>query len=137
MIWIFMSLFLLFVTWTLKTICTFSFLVKWWSTYGDSYWETVFTTISLLLKIEYAFHYIDLIPLSNMKRAALNAIITIMWWLMWNFRSEILFSDQFVRKNSLIDKLIGWFYMWLVNRNRRISIRRASWMLNPLLYIPM
>lgn len=61
----------------------------------------------------------------------------IIWLFLRNFKNCIIFGGQNATWNLLIDSLVDYFYNWFVFRNRKISISHVSWMLNPIVSIPM
>ncbi|CAI9267572.1 unnamed protein product [Lactuca saligna] len=50
--------------------------------------------MSIMADIEVVILWIDTVPFSIMKMKGLEAIVMVMWSLLWNFRKNILFSQQ-------------------------------------------
>lgn len=81
--------------------------------------------------------WIDSLLLSVAKQSTVEAIVMIMWWLLWNFRNDIIFNGQKIKRIMLIASLINYLYNWFVCRNKKLSISRVAWFSTPILSIPL
>lgn len=65
-----------------------------------------------------------MLSLSVKKKAALEAIIQAMLWVIWQYRNGIIFGESHPVKNRIFDDIVDYSYNWVSFRNIKTQ---ASW----------
>lgn len=90
------------------------------------YLEVVWITPSMSCSsVNEVIEWMDVVHLSGSRRSILKAIIIKIWWLIWKYRNGIVFLGNLIQlgKDSLIDTVVNYSFMWYVNKNWKMNIK--------------
>ena len=64
----------------------------------------------------------------------LEGIFYVMWWKIWSFRNQLLFSSSIPRRAIVFDDIVSQSYDWCSNRCKS-KFNWITWMKDPNLAI--
>ncbi|GJY58003.1 RNA-directed DNA polymerase, eukaryota, reverse transcriptase zinc-binding domain protein [Tanacetum coccineum] len=70
------------------------------------------------------------IRLPKQLKEFLEGICYVMWWLIWRFRNQLLFSNSPPKLESLFDDVVQMSYLWMHSRYKS-KINWIDWLKNP------
>ncbi|GKC65968.1 RNA-directed DNA polymerase, eukaryota [Tanacetum coccineum] len=72
------------------------------------------------------------IRMGSKVKGLLEGVFYTSWWCLWNFRNQLLFAAQSLRKNVLFDDIISRSFTWSHARCRS-KFSLENWLRNPFL----
>ncbi|KAL4579128.1 hypothetical protein LXL04_015264 [Taraxacum kok-saghyz] len=60
-----------------------------------------------------------------------NAVVLITFWVIWNFRNNLLFGKNKIRKDELFDEIRSRSYFWINNRRHKCKMSWDRWLSHP------
>nr|GFA41195.1 hypothetical protein [Tanacetum cinerariifolium] len=90
-----------------------SLSAKWWD-----------LDISICANISEWYDWLDVVRVAAMVRSALEGVGGTLFWSIWNFRNQLLFSCPPSKKATILDFIISQSFLWFSSRNPKCKI---SW----------
>jgi len=74
------------------------------------------------------------IRLPKSLKDVLEGVFYVIWWLVWRFRNQIIFSNSHPRRDVLFDDIVRLSFIWCSSRCKS-KVNWVTWMQNPSLSI--
>ena len=60
-----------------------------------------------------------------------DAVVLITFWVIWNFRNNLLFGKNKIRKDELFDEIRSRSYFFINNRRHKCKMSWDRWLSHP------
>ncbi|GJU35841.1 RNA-directed DNA polymerase, eukaryota [Tanacetum coccineum] len=104
----------------------FKLLGRWWNIH-----------IPVFVDPSSWYSWLGSLKISSLQKSILEASFYSLWWHMWRYRNESLFSLKKPLKRMIFDNFVSQTYLWVKNRCSKCNVSWVAWLNDPLNSISM
>ncbi|GJW17842.1 RNA-directed DNA polymerase, eukaryota [Tanacetum coccineum] len=112
--------------------------ILWTCSLATSVWLKTFQWLDLVfpssLSITKVLEDLDHRHFSKEKKEIVAAVLGVVFWSLWKFRNESIFSRHPPKQSGIMDKILETSFLWFTSRHRKCKISWNNWLRNPLLF---